>query len=318
MDEKLELFEHLQQLIDMLEKNFHKRCSNYTQLADDLPLGRKDKQKIVDILEEFYPPMTKNVGGISRRRAPKNNIGLTQGIKLFNKQTLGSTNGSGFYDSEDLLLKKDEQFLDRICIKIPGLHQTKSEYQAKGGSGKFGPQFDSLNLAQMIIQNFQEADFQETFGEEVARIAQPSQGNLTGNIDFRYVFSQSTISIKNIRVAKHLLFHSIASFPFYHIIKSLNLTNTTLHEENLLLLLEYAKVFGKMIESIELVNINLSDQAVESVCQILAKRQVKKLSISKCGLKSKPFGKICLAILEGRTVESLDFSYNFIGKNFLF
>lgn len=52
--------------------------------------------------------MTKNVGGISRRRVPKNNIGLSQGIKLFNKQTLGSTNGSGFYDSEDLLLKKDE------------------------------------------------------------------------------------------------------------------------------------------------------------------------------------------------------------------
>jgi len=66
--------------------------------------------------------MTKNVGGISRRRAPNNDIGLTQGIKLFNKQTLGSTNGSGFNDTEDLLLKKDEHFLDRNCIRIPGLH----------------------------------------------------------------------------------------------------------------------------------------------------------------------------------------------------
>lgn len=81
--------------------------------------------------------MTKNVGGISRRRAPKGNIGLTQGIKLFNKQTLGSTNGSGFYDSEDLLVKKDEHFLDRLCIKISGVHQTKNEYNAKGGSSKF-------------------------------------------------------------------------------------------------------------------------------------------------------------------------------------
>ena len=90
--------------------------------------------------------MTKNVGGISRRRMPKNNIGLTQGIKMFNKQTLGSTNGSGFYESEELAYKKDENFLDRLCIKIAGLHSTKGEYLSRGGSSKFGPQFDTLNL----------------------------------------------------------------------------------------------------------------------------------------------------------------------------
>lgn len=119
------------------------------------------------------------------------------------------------------------------------------------------------------------------------------------------------------KISKHLLYHAITTFPFYQTSRSLNLANSHFSDDNLLLLLEHCKAFGKALEKIEIVSMNLSDQAVETLSQIIARWKIKQLTISKCGLKSKPFGKICMAILEGRSAETLDFSYNFIGNFFL-
>ena len=84
MTEKLLLFEYLQELIDKLEKNYHKRCTNYTHLADDIPLGRKDREKLIELLEEFYPPVKKNFADVSRRRNQAGGAaGTIFGIKKF-------------------------------------------------------------------------------------------------------------------------------------------------------------------------------------------------------------------------------------------
>ena len=133
-------------------------------------------------------------------------------------------------------------------------------------------------------------------------------------MDFRYAFGQSVISLKNIKVTKHLMFHSIVNNSFYPGVRQISLVNVPLAEDCLLLLLEFVRVFSKNLERIEIVNIALSDQVIEVLSKLISKAKLKQLTISKCGLKSKPFGKICLAILEGRSVESVDFSYNFIGK----
>jgi hypothetical protein len=84
MNEKLILFEYLQELIDKLEKNFHYRCSNYTQLADDIPLSRKDKEKLIELLEEFYPPVKRNVGEVFHMRN-RGTAGFIPGLKGLQK-----------------------------------------------------------------------------------------------------------------------------------------------------------------------------------------------------------------------------------------
>lgn len=120
MSEKLILFEYLQELIEKLEKNFHKRCSNYTQLAEDIPLSRKDKEKLIELLEEFYPPIKTNIGDVIRRRN-RGTLGNIPGLKYLNHQHTSPSKRSGFYDTDDVLMKRDDKFLDHMSVKIPGI-----------------------------------------------------------------------------------------------------------------------------------------------------------------------------------------------------
>ena len=85
MAQKLILFEYLQELIEKLEKDFHNRFSNYTALAEDIPLSRKDKEKLVELLEEFYPPIKRNLGDVIRRKN-RGTLGNIPGLKYLNQQ----------------------------------------------------------------------------------------------------------------------------------------------------------------------------------------------------------------------------------------
>lgn len=47
----------------------------------------------------------------------------------------------------------------------------KKEYHTKGGNSRYNTQFQTLNFTEMLIENYREGDYGETFGEEVAKIS---------------------------------------------------------------------------------------------------------------------------------------------------
>ena len=317
MKEKLVLFEYLQELIEKLEKNFHKRIGNYTQLAEDIPLSRKDKEKLVELLEEFYPPIKRNINDIIRRKN-RGTLGIIPGMQFINRKDsrLASNRKKkkGFYDNDDMLMKKDDKFLDHMSLKIAGILHMKKEYHTHGGNSKYEDQFQTLNYTEMVIENYKDGDYTDTFGEEVAQISNIPP-NIEGDVDVKFSFGVSSIHIKNINTNKFLFFHSIINFATYSSLRTLTLTNTPISEELMQLLFEYIKNFSPNLEKIELNKIHLTQNLVDVICGILEKCNVKHVAIRMCGVKSKQFGELCLSILEGRSVESVDFSQNLIGKS---
>ena len=210
-------------------------------------------------------------------------------------------------------MKKDDKFLDHMCIKIPGILNIKKEYHTKGGNSRYSSQFMTLNYTEMLIENYKEGDYGEIFGEEVAQNSSiPS--NVSGNVDVKYSFGVSSIHIGNMKVSKYLMFHSIINHQTFNKLRTLSLTNSPITEELLCLLLEYTKNFSPQLDTLELHKIHLSVNVITAICAVLKKCQVKNLVIKMCGIRSKQFGEICLGILEGKTVECMDFSSNLIGK----
>jgi hypothetical protein len=67
-----------------------------------------------------------------------------------------------------MILRMDDKFLDHMCAKIPAVGQIKKEYHTKGGRSKYNTQFSVLNYTEMVIENYKDGDYSETFGEEVA------------------------------------------------------------------------------------------------------------------------------------------------------
>ena len=124
----------------------------------------------------------------------------------------------------------------------------------------------------------------------------------------------SSIHVKNIKVSKYLILHSIINYHTFPKLRSVTLCNLPIQDELLILFLNYLSKFSLGLEKLEIEKIPFTDSSIEALCEVLTKCKTKILVIKECNLQSKQMGKMCLGILEMKTVENIDFSNNAIGK----
>lgn len=299
MHEKLTLYEYLEELIAKMHREKErikpKPLLNYTSLADDLPLPRKDKVKMIELLEEFFPPEKKIFESVKRRR---NHGPLQNYLNLKKLQKLQKSK-----EEEDYQI--GERFLDRICLNHNEIAPIRKDYRKKGGLRRYEKEKEIMNLLDDPIEDYKPGDFGDVFGEEIATIVSCST-ELVGDIHFKFILNSRYFSMKNIIVPRNLLFHCITTFQDYKTIKILEFENINIGKDLLTVLFEYITAFCESLEEIRFVNVAIYDDHFDGIQAMVTKmKKLRKLEFTECGIEDKVFGGICLGILQGRSVKEL-------------
>ena len=306
--DKFKMFEHYQKLEHNLAKEKFSNKNNYLPLADEIPEGRKDKEKLVELLEKFYPPNSNNNGFIKKRKK-RAGIGNMMRYSSFKKQ-LGDVQKAM---ADEKSYKMGEEFINQMAIKIAGIAVLRRDYIRREQS-LFARQKDTMNLTQTTLESPDQQSFEEFFKEyKIDRVAKCPPG-LIGKIHFMFQINNSNFVIKNFLISRHLSFHCIVTYHFFPSLRFLILHRVKMGEDLLNLILEHCASFSTNIEVVELVGVHFHESSVEPLKRLIMKNCVKRLVFRRCGLTSKVFGGICLAILAGTTVTHLDVSQNSIGK----
>lgn len=311
MTEKLTLYEYLEELIKKLhetkEKLRPKTLINYSPLAEDLPLSRKDKEKMVELLEEFFPPEKKIFKSVKRKR--KHGL-FSSYLSLKKMGNLGEK-------EENQVIEQGEKFFTKLCIKIPLALVMKKDYLKKGGFKRFEKEKEILNFLETTIKNYRPGDFKEIFDEEITEISSCST-KLTGDVHFKFLLNRKFFCVKNFNVSRLLFFHSVISFENFKSIKICEIENIVISSEMIRMLMEYLFSFGKNLEVLKFVKVPIAENCFDIIYELIGKlTKLKYLEFKECEVGNKLFGGICLGILKGRSLKSLKLPGNHIGK-FLF
>lgn len=122
------------------------------------------------------------------------------------------------------------------------------------------------------------------------------------------------ITIKNIDLEPELLFYCMNNFEGWNQLRSINLVNTIIRNDILCYVLTMLVHLSPNLEVLNFEGIFLFKSFEKEIAELLVATQLQELIIKNCSLDSKAFGVICLSIVDGKSLNSLDVSYNMIGK----
>jgi len=299
---------------------------NYNALAEKFPMSRKDKEKLVELLEEFHPLEKKISQKLMQTKKKKGNQlrgsfshshtqKILPQISLPRKQTLGMGK-----IEEGVHLSSHDKTRELMIARIPGLSAIKTK------ASKLSNEF--VRTKKKLISNLEldledidsPAEFIATF-PELDRVIKLSDELPLSAIDFmRIKIGDGEFELSNGTPSQSLLFHLIADSDQYLTLKKLTLYFSTISLELMIYLLEQIISLALEIVTIDFEGLNLSN-IPETLLERLAKVDtLKQIRMVNCKLNSKQFGSLCLGIVATRNIRRLDFRNNEIdsyGGNFL-
>lgn len=246
MPKKLSMFEYLNELIEIITRPQKEKLYNYNKLAEQYALkyhiSKKEKEVLIELLEQFYPPAKRELGelrqfrrGVAVKRetkktsdrrgnqafdnSPKKDYSLPELKRGATYSKKKSQDSSANFRETSIGLEniKSEDYFKRMKKKFPELKSLRPIFDNQ--ISRLTSDFSTVNGLDCIIHvNQSQAKVEAMVTGPVMDIIELNKTK-EDNIHLCCQFKPDSLTLKNIRIEEALLYYGLTSVDDYGRIK---------------------------------------------------------------------------------------------------
>lgn len=308
------LYEMDQELSSLKEQDLLSQLNNYNSLVEKYRLRTKDRDKIIELLEEFYPLPKRFLRKIHGRKN-KNGKSSKQAKNLnYRSSILQDQSQNKLFGNRKAT--NPAEILHRLVVQVPGLVQIRNSAN-KRGKNIFGAWYDLIKQIKLDltgIDNIGDLD-SELDRKGLQNILVFDYENLI-HIDAASIdFSPTNFWMINTSFSPEFLFYVFNNYPHFATVSSIKIIGSKIPESLLRVLFELLGGCSLRLKTIHIEEVVVNSPDLEEpLKKICSLPLLKYITMMRCQLRSPLLGAIVLGVVSQKSVEFMDFSDNLIGK----